>query len=168
MKPFMKKNENQMNQENLLAMIDRAWWLSAHFSRSKDKYDKSLKSFTKKQRLVYALLLYLSEVMEGGHGLFYCNFTGIIWEDALKGAKLVGLNQVYDIIQKSVERFGTPPSFEQEERSNAFFLIEQGFEDLDNQFFQLNKEIKIIKHIRDYMVNNLIPFPSKEDIEIFE
>jgi len=85
----------------------------------------------------------MAEVNNGGHCQFYSNSIGIVWEDAMEGFELIGLLKGKAIVDETVRRFGTRPSFDREERGNALDLIDDDFADLDSDFYNLDARVDI-------------------------
>ena len=71
---------------------------------SKIAYDNSMAIFTKQQRNIYALDIYIYEVGNGGHTQYYYNSSRMSYEDAVAGLELLELYDVFDILMKSKER----------------------------------------------------------------
>lgn len=81
-----------------------------------EQYQRDLEGFTAPQRYLFALQWYLAEVNNGGHDQFYSNSTGIVWEDAMNGAREMGMEELYGIIRESADRMGGKPAKEREDR----------------------------------------------------
>jgi predicted Zn-dependent protease with MMP-like domain len=109
---------------------------------------------------------YTGEVNNGGHYQFYTNSTGIVWEDAMDGFELIGLDEGKRIIEESAKRFGSKPSFVRSQRESLLDSIDEDFEDLDSQFYKLDNEINITEKIAEFIVANPIPFYFEGEIEV--
>lgn len=75
-------------------IIDPLWW-SVSIYDGEEQYQRDLEGFTAPQRYLLALQWYLAEVNNGGHDQFYSNSTGIVWEDAMNGAREMGMEELY-------------------------------------------------------------------------
>ena len=73
---------------------------------SYEEYLKSAEAFTLEQRYLLATTWYFLEVNNGGHWQFLENSTGIVWEDALNGFQLFGMNELAANLQKIADCFG--------------------------------------------------------------
>ena len=68
------------------------------------------------------------EVNNGGHFQFLDNSTGIVWEDALNGLRLFGMDDLADNFNKVVDLFGGTIPFDREERWAAMDESDENFE----------------------------------------
>jgi hypothetical protein len=116
------------------SVIEPLWWEGDIYG-THATYLTSLEGFTDPQRFVYALIWYQSEVNNGGHGQFFDNSTGIVWEDALRGAELIGSPETSEILKEAVKRLGGKPSFDREQRREQLEKNEPDFDDLDDRFY---------------------------------
>ena len=130
-------------------------WHSASIYDDEALYYKSLFPFTKEQSYIFALHKYFAEVHDGGHFQFYSNSTGIVWEEALAGAKNLGLEDVYTIIKKSVDYLGASPSKDHIEREELLDSIskenEKNIGALDDEIYALDAvfiEEKFMEYIK--------------------
>ena len=82
-------------------IIDPLWW-SVSIYDGEEQYQRDLEGFTAPQRYLFALQWYLAEVNNGGHDQFYSNSTGIVWEDAMNGAREMGMEPYYLYRQKNM------------------------------------------------------------------
>ncbi len=146
---FINDNDDPM------AIIDPVWWTATIYDGEK-KYNESLKSFSKEQRNVYALLWYLAEVVNGGHDQFYFNSTGIVWKDALLGSEALGLDEVAEIIAESVSKIGGEPSLDRTIRQEQLDKYEPDFSELDSKLCNLDN--KIYQRVRQYILENRSAF----------
>jgi len=115
-----------------------------------EQYYKYLELFSKEQSYISALHWYFSEVYNGGHNQFYGNSTGIVWEEALAGAKAVGLDDLYSIIERSTAFMDGSPSKDRSEREDRLQAMcdeeeKLGTEDtlglLDDEIYALNEDV---------------------------
>lgn len=129
-----------------------------------EAYERSLSTFTMAQRLVAAVLLYRSEINNGGHDQFYFNSTGIVWRDALEGYDAMGLDAVSTLIRKSVERLGKDPSFDRYERQDQLDDSEADFDDLDSVFYMIEDKINLDAKIMGYIRSRPAEFYFEGDV----
>jgi hypothetical protein len=151
-------------------VIDPVWWL-ANFYDDPDAYEESLKRFSKSQRLIWAMLWYISEVNNGGHGQFYSNSTGMVWRDALEGFEVLGVSEIAALLLESALRMGGSPSLDRAVREQQLEEINPSFDDLDDQFYKLENSSDIdldtimIEFIRanvaDFYFDGLVRKPVK-------
>ena len=52
-----------------------------------EAYEQSMQPYTRPQRLIFAVEVYMAEVYNGGHEQFFFNSSGVAWQDALEIAK---------------------------------------------------------------------------------
>jgi Domain of unknown function (DUF4375) len=160
-------DDSVIGRNDPMEVIDPLWW-SVDIYDSKTKYENDLIPYSLYQRAVFAVMWYMSEVNNGGHSQFYSNSTGIVWEDAKNGFKLMGLIEAMNIIEESVKRFGTAPSFDRIIREQQLDNLNNDFEDLDNRFYDLDKKIDLTDKIAAFIKNNKQQFYFKGTIEVPE
>jgi hypothetical protein len=102
------------------------------------RYEATLTPFTKSQRWLFAIQWYRCEVNNGGHGQFFGNSTGIVWEDAVDGLRAIGLVEAADILQLASARIGGA-SRERSKREAQLDAARADFADLDDQFYDLEE-----------------------------
>ena len=145
--------EREIDGDDYFAVIQPVF-LSVSIYDGPERYEEDLSNFSTEQRLVLAYHWYLSEVNNGGHEQFYCNSTGIVWPDALKGFREIGHAEVAAIIQTSVSRLGGAPSLNREEREEQLEQMDASFEDLDQELFELldqpDFDEKVLEFIRKH------------------
>lgn len=125
---------------DLGAIIEPVWWLSTVYD-GPVAYELSLERFSQSQRIVRAVLLYISEVNNGGHRQFYANSSGIVWRDALAGFEAIGELTASRIITLSAERMGCDPSLDRQERNEQLATLAPDFRDLDEAFYELQQRV---------------------------
>jgi len=142
-------DEQAINRGDVQEIIAPLWH-SVSIYDDVEKYEEALKPYTTQQRYIFAIEWYLAEVGNGGHGQFYTNSTGIVWEDSLNGLKEIGADKHFEILKESVDRMGGSPSKDREEREAEFDKISPDFEDLDMRLFETDGELveKMLKYIR--------------------
>ena len=164
-KKHIKIDDKVIETRDPMKVIDPLWWTVSIYD-SKQKYEKDLKPFSLHQRDVFALMWYMAEINNGGHSQFYFNSTGIVWEDAMKGFERIGLTEGKEIIEESVKRFGTRPSFDREDRENALDKLNEDFDDLDSRFYKLDSAVNITEKIADYILKNKTAFYFEGNVEV--
>jgi hypothetical protein len=132
-------------------VIEPVWW-SANIYDGPEPYELSLLQFTRSQRLVFAVLWYAAEVNNGGHRQFYSNSTGIVWKDALEALRVLDMPEFADVLERSAELLGGTPSLGREERSEQLNVFQPDFEELDERFYELDRDdelnARLIRFIR--------------------
>jgi len=156
-----------IDKGDLYKVIDPVWW-TVNIYDDMDTYENSLSSFSKRQRLVNAVIWYRSEVNNGGHDQFYYNSTGIVWRDALEAFETFGLGQFARVLSASADRFSRPPSLDREERNEQMEAEEPEFDDLDSRFYALedsvNMDAKLMnlikKHRSEFYFDGSVDIPE--------
>ncbi|MDJ0700428.1 MAG: DMP19 family protein [Woeseiaceae bacterium] len=131
-------------------VVDPVWW-TGNIYDGVDEYDASLREYTDRQRLVFAAIWYVSEVNNGGHDQFFFNSTGIVWPDAVRAFREIGLPQVSEILIESGRRLGGEPSRDRFERQAQLEDTEADFRDLDDRFYELQNEVNIDDALAAYI-----------------
>jgi hypothetical protein len=129
-------------------------WFNVSIYDGEKKYVDDLAAFSKGQKLMLAILWYLAEVNNGGHEQFYSNSAGIVYKDAKDAFQELGIDEVVDIITESAKRLGGEPSMDRETRQKDLARIKPNFDDLDDQFYELEKKIDINEKIMEYIENH--------------
>lgn len=160
-------NNSVIASRDPMAVIDPLW-STVNIYDSKAEYEKDLEPYSFHQRSVFAIMWYIGEVNNGGHYQFYTNSTGIVWEDAMDGFELIGINEGKEIIEESARRFGQKPSFDRTERENLLDSIDEDFADLDSRLYDLDNKVNLTERIADYIEKNKIAFYFDGEIEIVE
>jgi hypothetical protein len=144
----LKVDDALIGGDDPMSVIDPVWWAADIYS-GYEAYEESLRSFSVGQRLVLAVLWYDAEVNNGGHDQFYCNSTGVVWRDAMKGFEAAGLSEAAAIVLESSQRLGGAPSFDRAERNDQLEQLAPDFGDLDDRYYDL-KDVypKLMQFIR--------------------
>jgi hypothetical protein len=147
---YMVIDDKVINEGDYFAVIDPVWWTGDIYDTF-ERYEASLSSFSKPQRLVYAMAWYDAEVNNGGHDQFFTNSTGIVWKDALEGFVAVGAVERANILKEAAKRMGGNPSFDQNERSDQIDKFRADFEDLDSKYYELKDDFeqKVNKYVKE-------------------
>jgi hypothetical protein len=142
MRKHIKIDDSIIARRDPQAVIEPLW-MTIDMEVSKKEYERQLEPYSFHQRAIFAIMWYMSEVNNGGHYQFYTNSTGIVWEDAMDGFELIGLDEGKKIIEESVKRFGTNPSFDRNEREKMLDSLDEDVSDLDSRFYKLDEKINI-------------------------
>ena len=149
-------------------IIDPLWW-SVSIYDGEEQYQRDLEGFTAPQRYLFSLQWYLAEVNNGGHDQFYSNSTGIVWEDAMNGAREMGMEELYGIIRESADRMGGKPAKEREDRWDQMSELEPEFGDLNKRLYAMEKADDIERRMAAYALETrqalysyqlAFPFPT--------
>jgi hypothetical protein len=140
-------------------------WLSVNIYGSKQEYEKGLIPFSEQQRSVFAIMWLISEVFNGGFYQFYTNSTGIVWEDALNGFKIVGIPEAHEIVLQSVKLFEPTPSFNREEREDYLDSCYVEFEFQDELIHDLDETINLTNRIADFIDKNRAAFYFQGEVQ---
>jgi len=164
-KKYLKIDDRTIATKDPMKVIDPLWW-KVDIYNSKEQYERDLEPYSFHQRSIFAIMWYMGEVNNGGHYQFYTNSTGIVWEDAMDGFDLIGLDEGKQIIEESAKRFGNKPSFDRTERENLLDSIDEDFNDLDKRFYKLDSELNITEKVAESILLNPIPFYFEGEIEV--
>lgn len=118
---------------DLYRLIDPMWY-TVNIYGTHEEYLKSAKDFTAEQRYLLALEWYTAETDNGGHHQFFFNSTGIVWQDALEGLKLFGIDDLYKNFLEVIEFFGGSISFDRKQRWDMLSEAEKKDEEALNDF----------------------------------
>jgi uncharacterized protein DUF4375 len=135
---------------NLDAVIHPVHWIATIYD-GPAMYEKSLRQFTHPQRLIWALNWYIYEVENGGHKQFYSNSTGIVWRDAMEGFEAIGVPKGAEILAVSAQRLGGQPSLDRSERQEQLKAWDPDFEDLDEEFGELEEKVDLEEQMMAYV-----------------
>lgn len=157
MKKVYKKisTEDIKNMESPWTVIEPIFW-TVNIYDSYEKYLKSAENFTLEQRFANSIHWYFSEVFNGGHDQFFGNSTGIVWEDAMNGFRLFGMNEYADNFQELLDFLGNDIPFDRDERNDLLADKMDEDEDLyfdifdkhDNFVFDLDK----VQQLQEYII----------------
>lgn len=131
------KVDDAVIQAGNVGKIADAYWWSVDIYNGPAAYEACLQPFSSGQRLLHAYQWYTSEVSNGGHEQFFCNPTGVVWRNALKALKAMGLTEEVSILQAAVDRFEVGVPDDQLERGGYIEDNEVDFHDLDERLFAL-------------------------------
>ena len=102
---------------------------------------KGLASFTRGERLVYAIEGMVREVNNGGWNQFFFNSSGALAFDLVPALEAVGSKENLSIAQRALKIFGKPASLSEEERSKQLAKVTKDgennpWEALEGEFYQ--------------------------------
>jgi hypothetical protein len=132
------------------AIIQPVWWLSTIYD-GPGMYEHSLRQFSQSQRIVRAILLYVSEVCNGGHSQFYSNSSGIVWRDAMAGFEAISVPKGAAILAISAERLGGSPSLDRDERNEQLDAMHPDFGDVDEALYELKQRVNLDEKIMAFI-----------------
>lgn len=121
--------EDIQNTEDVWDIINPVYDIVNIYGSYED-YLESANIFTLEQRYLLAIIWYYIEVNNGGHYQFFDNSTGIVWEDALNGFKLFGMNEFASNFENVIEYFGGTIPFDREERWELLQKMEDENQDV--------------------------------------
>ena len=132
-------------------IIDPVWW-RADFYQSVETLEETLAPFSWPQRLVWAVLWFDAEVMNGGLDQFFSNSTGMIWPEAVEGFDAIGRQDLSSIVREAAARFPLPPSRDGHERNKAMDEMAEGaLDDLTSRYYQTADDGYLHEHILAYI-----------------
>jgi hypothetical protein len=131
-------------------IIHPVWWLATIYD-GPGMYEESLKPFSRPQRLVKALLVYVNEVDNGGHEQFFSNSSGIVWRDAMDGFHAIGLPRGAQILEIAARRLSGDPSLDRGERQEQLEQYHPDFEDLDEALAAMQEKTNLNEQIMEYI-----------------
>lgn len=116
-------------------------WEQADLSEDEASYELSIEGATRGQRAIYACTLYLSEVNNGGHHQFFLNSTGMVWDDAITGFRLLRAADYEAILRNAVDLFPyQQPAKDRFDRIDELQAMpDKAFDGLDDQLYKLEK-----------------------------
>ncbi len=124
-----------------MELVSPLWW-SVSIYDGKARYDADLAPFTPAQRAALAVLWLDAEVNNGGFYQFFSNSTGIVWEDALNGFRLFGLNRLALILEDVLAQWGSDVPFERSARNAHLDAHEElGFDANDSAYYDSDEDI---------------------------
>src|SRR4051812_3502166 len=103
-----------------------------------DAEEKVLRSFTPGQRLLCAWYMYWDDVTNGGHAQYFENYTGNLWEEAVRACDVFGAAEA-PLLREAIALFpqGKPASSFEERREQLEEIDEKKFNKLDARFYKL-------------------------------
>jgi len=131
-------------------VIEPVWFLSDIY-HGPLVYEHTLRQFSRPQRLVRAMSLYLYEVNNGGHRQFFSNSSGIVWRDARDCFEAIGVPRGAQILSIAAERMGGEPSLERDERMEQLEAHNPDFKDLDEALYELDQRANLNKEMMLYI-----------------
>ena len=101
--------DEQIDDGDFQAIVTPLWWEVSIYDGETEMYD-SLDRFTDQQKYVWAIQWYYSEVENGGHDQFFYNDTGIVWELALEGLRVIGCSTFAAILEPAMTWTAATPA----------------------------------------------------------
>ena len=114
-------------------------WSHVNFYEGETTYESSIEGATRGQRAIYCCTWYTREVCNGGHHQFFLNSTGMVWDDALIGFRLLGAVDYEEVLRSAVAWFPySQPSKDHETRVTELDTISSSsFDALDRRLYHL-------------------------------
>ena len=107
-----------------------------------EAYERSMQPFPRPLRLIFAVEAYMAEVYNGGHEQFFFNSSGVVWQDALEGLKVIGAVNAAAILERAVSKMKHPiPDDTAERRAMMDELEEELFEEDDDALYALDMDL---------------------------
>jgi hypothetical protein len=156
-------DDEVIDQGDPWVVIDPVSWI-VNIYDGEAEYNNSLAPFSREQRYLLAILLYMGEVNNGGHDQFYFNSTGIVWKDALAGFRDMGLDQAAAILEESAKRMGGNPSLDRETRWEQMDAYGPTFDDLDDRFYDLQATGRLDVAMQEYIAQHREAFYYEGDV----
>ena len=160
-------DDEMIDQGDPWTVIDPVSW-TVNIYDGEAEYNNSLAPFSREQRYMLAILLYMGEVNNGGHDQFYFNSTGIVWKDALAGFRDMGLDQAVAILEESAQRMGDNPSLDRETRQEQMDAYKPTFDDLDDRFYDLQATGSLDVAMQEYLAQHREAFYYEGDVTKLE
>ena len=147
-------------------LIEPVWWAVSIYD-GKEQYEADMAPFTAAQRGVFAVMWYDAEVGNGGHEQFFDNSTGIVWEDALAGFRLIGAEKCAAILERVIAKCGGSIPFSREERSGILEKLDEDiFGEDDDDYYEVNDEIRGL--VEEYAKSHPQEFVFCGEVEVTE
>ena len=118
-----------------------------------------LDAATPGQRLMCAWYFYWDDVTNGGHAQYFANYTGDLWEEALKATDALGVPEAA-ILRDAVALFpnGRPAATDVERQEQLETIDERKLDALDKRFYDApssDQEVRryIEAHAEEFFVD---------------
>jgi hypothetical protein len=117
-------------------------WEEVNFYLDKEAYDMTIAPATQGQRAVFAIEWYRSEVNNGGHHQFLDNSTGMVWQDALVGFKVINAPRYEEVFPRAINQFDNDaPSFDRLKRMQEVGKADRAIlNQCDDEFYKLGED----------------------------
>lgn len=129
-------------------------------------YDEFARCFSRLQRLLNVVKLYMGEVNNGGHDQIFFNNAGLVWHDALEALKELQLDEVHTLLTQALARFDSPPSRDTAERREQLERLAPDFGDVDERFYSENRSVELGEAMRAYMLRHPDAFLFEGRVEL--
>ena len=150
-------DDETIEKGDIYDIIEPARWMIDIYG-NEETYKQGLKQFTESQKHVFSIYWYKYEVDNGGHSQFFHNSTGIVWKDALKGFEKLAFNENAEILKSAVTKLGGSPSLDRRLRINQLNNSKVDFEKEDNEFYNVEKKVKLEDRLIEYIQKNKTDF----------
>ena len=104
-------------------------WDSVSIYEGGDVFLKAFNEANEKQRVLFASHWAQSEIMNGGLGQFFSNFTGVLAPEAVDAFKALGMPQCASILSEAMKFFGECYPRERAVREKVFEHFYEQFGD---------------------------------------
>ena len=114
---------------------------------------------TKGQRAIFSCYWYQYEVCNGGHGQFFENSTGILWDRAASGCELINAPRYGEILRDAISLFPKEgPSKDRDSRKKQLKMIaKEQLEKLDDRLYEQMR----IEDFEEIMAKYILANPSE-------
>lgn len=166
---IMSHNQDNFSIEELLNGDIEVWQIIEpmidHINLSnKIVYEQTMKTYTRPQRLIFAVEVYMAEVNNGGHEQFFFNSSGVVWKDVIEGLVAIGAKEVAEILTSAVGKLASQIPDDAEKRRAMIEKMEEGlFEEEDDAFYGIDIDLAeleldyIRKHAADFVMETKGP-----------
>lgn len=123
------------------------------FHQGEKMLQRTITPATEGQKAVYSCYWYQYEVCNGGHGQFFQNSTGIMWELILAGLKTIQAYRHFDIFNDTLSLFpkGIPSKDRAKRIRQMKKISKEEIDKLDDRFYDLNETEDIEKTLMNYI-----------------
>lgn len=129
-----------------------------------EAYEQSMQPYTRPQRLIFAVEVYMAEVCNGGHEQFFFNSSGVAWQDALEGLKAIGALEAAEIFERVIRKLKSKIPDDADKRRAMMEKLEEGlFEEEDDAFYAMETDLTeleqtyLCKHAADFVLERQQP-----------
>ena len=106
---------------------------SISLGKTGGNYDAACVHLSADDKLCFAIMTYLDAVETHGHAGFFASEEGVVWQDALKGLRLIGATHHANVLFGAALRAGGEPPLDLEHRRKLLANLAPKFEELDRQ-----------------------------------
>ena len=129
------------------------------FHEGERKLLQTIGPATKGQRAIFSCYWYQYEVCNGGHGQFFENSTGILWDQAAAGFELINAPQYGGILRDAISLFPKEgPAKDREARKEQLkMIVKEQLIKLDDRLYEQMK----IEDFEEIMAKYILANPSE-------